>query len=151
MDTVASAKIFSFYAKFLLDLIIPDSGSSSVSWISKELTSAVDITSKLITVYENAKNRGFLNDDLAYQYISLYLQIGELEKARKLADKLCNGHLSVTANLWVLRASIEMKWAAKESVPISKESLNSVFDVLRTVLSKLNVPEADSLWLMVCY
>ncbi|MFS7909674.1 hypothetical protein Hanom_Chr02g00097371 [Helianthus anomalus] len=52
---------------------------------------------------------GCISEDLACQHVSFLLQLERLDDARNLAEKLCNGELSETVNLWVLRLSIEIK------------------------------------------
>ncbi|XP_068668441.1 uncharacterized protein [Aristolochia californica] len=146
LSHIPTAKMFSLYSSFLLDLILPASKDSQYSCFAHILADSVDLTSKLLSVYEKAEFRGCLTEDLAHQYISFFLQLGRVEEARNLAEKICSGELSGAAKLWVLRVSIEMKWVASRS--LSKDNLKSIFELLKSVLSKLAISEAQTLWLM---
>ncbi|PWZ33249.1 hypothetical protein Zm00014a_022073 [Zea mays] len=57
-----------------------------------------------------------------------------LEEAKSLAEKLCDGPLSSAANLWILRASMEINSlaTASGSSPLNKENLSSLFDLFGT-------------------
>ena len=92
---------------------------------------------------------GCITEDLACQHISFYLQLGRLEEARKLAEKLCSGKLSDAVNLWVVRLSIEMRIVTNRSVSPSKFDLLPVFELLKSILTRTAVWKAESLWLMV--
>jgi hypothetical protein len=77
---------------------------------------------------KNAESCGCLTEDLACQFISLYLKLERLEEAKTLAEKLCDGPLSSAANLWSLRASMEINSLATApgSSPLNKENLSSL-------------------------
>ncbi|OVA10395.1 RNA-processing protein [Macleaya cordata] len=148
LESVPSAKMFSFYTKFWVDVIAPESEDSQVSGLTNTSDDVVKFTSRLFMVFEKAESMGCITEDLALQYISFYLQLGRLKEARKLAEKLSNGKLSCAVNIWVLRVSIEMKWVARKSASLSKDDLRSVYELLQTVLSKVAISEAESLWHM---
>ncbi|XP_010278634.1 PREDICTED: U3 small nucleolar RNA-associated protein 6 homolog isoform X2 [Nelumbo nucifera] len=148
LKVVASARMFSLYTKFLMDVIVPEREDSIDSWFPSTSDHAAEYISNLLKVYEKAESMECLTEDLAYQYISFYLQLGKLGEARKLAEKLCNEKLPGAVKLWVLRVSIEIKWARRKSASLSKEDLLSVYELLRNVLTKVAISEAESLWLM---
>lgn len=147
LDILPSVKMFTLYTKFWLDLIIPnEEGSNSVfSDVGIDVT---EFSSSILKIYENAELRGCLTDDLAYQYISFYLQMNMMEDARILADRLLNSKLSGAASLWILRLSIEMKWLANKYSSVSSTDLSYVYKLLKDVLTKISISEAEGLWLM---
>ncbi|XP_058095151.1 uncharacterized protein LOC131240736 [Magnolia sinica] len=147
LESLPSAKMFSLYARFWSDIIAPEREDSHNSRFNI-LEHGVDFTSNLLRVYENAESRGCMTEDLAHQNILFYLQLEKIEEARELAKKLCDGKLSGAAKLWSLRASIEMKWVTRKSAFMSKDDLQSVFELLRCALTNVSVSEAESLWLM---
>lgn len=141
--------MYSLYAKFWLDVIFPDREDSFLV-LSNCGVDAIDFSPSILKVYENAESSGCLTEDLACQYVSFYLQTGRLEEARNLAEKLSNGKFSGSANLCVLRSSMEMKWLMDKSASMSMDELHSVFELLKNVLTGLSLSEAECLWLMVC-
>lgn len=143
--------MFSLYARFWLDFFDPRQGVLETPDCVNIAEHGSEFTSHLLKVYEKAESRGCLTEDLADQYVSFYLKLGRIDEARNLAKKLCDGELSGAAKLWVLRASIEMKQATSESASINKNDLRSLFEIIRVALSKVAVPEAESLWFMVRY
>ncbi|XP_072955999.1 uncharacterized protein [Typha angustifolia] len=142
-----TVKMFTLYAKFWVDMLFPDR-EDSISLLHDAGVDTSDFTSSALKVYEKAELSKCLTEDLACQYVSFYLQIGRLEEAKNLAEKLCSGPLSVAAKLWFLRSSIEIKWLTKKSSSLSKDNLASVFHLLKNALSKLPITEAENLWLM---
>ncbi|KAG1347372.1 U3 small nucleolar RNA-associated protein 6 [Cocos nucifera] len=147
LKVLSTTKMYSLYAKFWLDVIFPDR-EDSIPMLSNCEVDALDFSSSILKVYENAESSGCLTEDLACQYISFYLQTGRSEEARNLSEKLSNGKFSGSANLWVLRSSMEMKWLTDKSASISMDELHSVFELLKNVLTRLSLPEAECLWLM---
>lgn len=143
-----SAKMLDQYTKFLTDIITPNGGETKVSEPSSHIEHYI---SHLLTVYEKAEAMGCLTEDIACRYISLYLQLGRLEEARKLAEKLCSGTHSDSIQLWLLRVSIEVRCVTKNSASPSKADMLSIFELLRSILTKFSVSKSESLWLMVCY
>lgn len=133
-----SSLMFDLYIKFLKDVIVLETRNS------------VDPISQALKVYENAKSVGCINEDLACQHVSLFLDLGKLEEARKVAEKLCNGELPDSVNLWVLRLSIEMICSQKRDPSLSEDDTFIVFELLRNVLMKFSVSKAEKLWHMVC-
>lgn len=148
LNTLPSTKMFSLYARFWLDLIDSKPGGLESSGFGNIADHGAEFTSNLLRVYEKAEARGCLTDDLAHQYVSFYLKLDRIDEARNLAKKLCDGKFSGVAKLWVLRASIEMKCATSKSASVTKNDLQSLFEILRKALSKVAVPEAESLWFM---
>lgn len=144
-----NSKMYSLYAKFWMDVIYTDREDSVTLFQDSEFD-ASEFTSSILKVYENAESCGCLTEDLACQYISLYLKLERLEEAKTLAEKLCDGPLSNAANLWSLRFTMEINSIATApgSSSLSKENLSSLLDLFSTVLSKLSVTEAERLWHM---
>ncbi|XP_042517896.1 U3 small nucleolar RNA-associated protein 6 homolog [Macadamia integrifolia] len=148
LTVVPSAKMFSLYANFLMDIIAPERKDSQDSWFPSTSSNEVEFISHLLKAYELAETMGLITEDLGCQYISFYLQLGRLEEARKLAEKLCDGTLFGAAKLWVLRVAIEMRWMTRKSAAPSNDDLRSIFELLRNVLSKISISESESLWIM---
>lgn len=109
----------------------------------------VDITefdSSILKLFESAQSCGCLNDDLAYQYVSYYLQIGKVDEARELAEKLCCGVLSKGPRLWSLRISIEMKGFVSGSIALATAQLNHIYDLFKLATSQVSISETETLW-----
>uniref|UniRef100_J3MI18 U3 small nucleolar RNA-associated protein 6 homolog n=2 Tax=Oryza brachyantha TaxID=4533 RepID=J3MI18_ORYBR len=149
-----TSRMYSLYAKFWMGVLFADSEDSIALFHGGELD-ASEFTLCILKVYQNAESCGCLTEDLACQYVSLYLRLGgleeapgRLEEAKNLAKKLCDGPLSHAADLWNLRTSIEIKSlvTATGSSAFSKENLSSLFDLFNVALSKLSLPEAEGLW-----
>lgn len=143
-----SSMIFDLYTKFLMDMIAPKKEETRDS----ELPSHVEhYISHLLTVYEKAEAMGCFTEDIAHRYVTLYLQLGKLDEARKLAAKLCSGKLSDSVQLWLLRISVEIRCVTRNSFSPSKADMLSIFELLKCILTKVSALESESLWLMVCY
>ncbi|KAL5972573.1 hypothetical protein ACLOJK_039378 [Asimina triloba] len=149
LEVLPSAKMFSLYVRFWSDVLAPktDAQHSVLNSVDHDM----DLNSNLLRVYETAESRGCITEDLAYQHISFYLLLEKIEEARELAKQYCDGKFSGAAKLWVLRASIEMKWAIKNSTSLSRDDLRSLFELLRNALSHVATSEAKSLWLMIFF
>ncbi|GJT61246.1 U3 small nucleolar RNA-associated protein 6 [Tanacetum coccineum] len=139
LKAVPSSTIFDLYIKFLMDTI-----GRNDSRLSDSSSNDIDLVSHVLMVFEKAQSTGCITEDLACQHVSFLLELGRLDDARSLAEKLCNAELSEAVNLWVLRLSIEMR---RVTAP-SKEDFSSVFDLLQKPLKKVDVIKAESLWLM---
>ncbi|KGN49099.1 U3 small nucleolar RNA-associated protein 6 homolog [Cucumis sativus] len=145
LECVPSSAIFSLYVEFLRSIIVPVKGEQTLG-----LSSHTDnITSRLLMVYEKALTLGHITDDLACQYVLFYLELGRLDEAQKLAERLCSGKFSNSVKLWVLRVSTEIKCVLKDSPSPSKDDLKSIFELTKEVLKKFSVSESGSLWLKV--
>ncbi|OWM85566.1 U3 small nucleolar RNA-associated protein 6 homolog [Punica granatum] len=145
LEVVPSADLFDLYVKFLMDITFLKEGKMR----TPELTGPIEkFVSQLLAVYEKAETMGYLNENLASKYVSLYLQLERLDEARELVEKLCSGQFSSSAQLWQLRVSIEVRCATRKHSSPSKEDLSSIFQLLRKVLTDISVSEAKSLWLM---
>ncbi|XP_022716123.1 U3 small nucleolar RNA-associated protein 6 homolog [Durio zibethinus] len=142
---VPSAKMFDLYLKFLMDVIASERGEVEASGLSDHASSYI---SHILKVYETAETVGCLTEELACQYISFYEQLGRLEEAKKVAQKLCSGKLSDSVELWLLRVSVEIRCITKNSLSPSKADALSIFELLKTVLTKMSISEAENLWLM---
>ncbi|KAF8695551.1 hypothetical protein HU200_037397 [Digitaria exilis] len=143
-----SSKMYSLYAKFWMDVLHPDREDSIALFQNSEFD-ASEFTSSILKVYGSAQACGCLTEDLACQYVSLCLKLERLEEAKNLAEKLCNSPLSDAANLWSLRASMEINsFATAGTSQFSKENLSCLFDLFSTVLSKLPITQSEGLWHM---
>lgn len=141
LNVLPSAKMFSFFVKFWSDVTNPEGMTHKIGVEVKEFSLA------LKKAYEKAESTGCLIEDLACQYISFYLQEGNVEEGRQEAIKLCDGKLYENANLWFLRISIEIKGLANRT-PISKVDLDNIFKLFEHVLNRFPLSKANGLWLM---
>lgn len=147
LKIVPSASMFDCYAKFLMDVIhFKDQGSQSIEHLSAA-SHAMDPISHLLVVYEKAETMGCITEDLACQHVSFLLQLGKVDEAKTLVEKLCSGKFSEAVQLWALRFSIEMRFIQKNGTP-NKTALSSIFEALRNVLLKVPISEAETIWLM---
>lgn len=149
-----TSKMYSLHANFWLGVVFSDR-EDSISLFHDADFDASEFTSSILKVFENAESCGCLSEDLACQYVSLCLKLGRseeaherLEEAKNLAEKLCSGPLSQAANLWNLRASIEIKSLATATgnASFSEKNLSSLFDLFNIVLPKLSITKAEGLW-----
>ncbi|PIA28791.1 hypothetical protein AQUCO_06600006v1 [Aquilegia coerulea] len=147
LKSLPSANMFCLYAKFWMDVISPEE-DSQISECTHTSEHSLELIPYLVNVYETAESMGCMTEDLAYQYISLYLRLGRLEEARTIAEKLCKGNLSRAVKLWELRISTEVKWITSKSLSLSKDDLHSTFNLVRDILSQVSISEADNLWHM---
>ncbi|KAF8094345.1 hypothetical protein N665_0365s0031 [Sinapis alba] len=145
LQTVTSSAMFEMYIKFLMEAIERSSGDDDE--ISPSSDSTGEFISHLLNVYENADAAGCLTEELANDYVSLYLKLGRIDDALKLAENLCSGKFAGSAKLWLTRVSIETRSLSSNSTP-SKADLQSVFELLSNALKKVPIAESESLWLM---
>lgn len=111
---------------------------------------AVELVLHIREVFEKAESIGCINEDLACQHVSYLLSLSKLDEAKMLAEKLCSGKFPGAVNLWTLRLTIEMRCIQNKSFCPSKADLLYIFEMLRNILMKLSVLEAENLWIMVC-
>ncbi|XP_065880160.1 uncharacterized protein [Euphorbia lathyris] len=140
-----SPAMFKLYAKFFMDVLTPKREEKEFSGLSSHIE---DYISHLLKIYETAETLGIISEDLACEYVLLHLQLRRLDEARKLAEKLCTGKLSDSVKLWLLRASIEIRYVTKNIPQPSKADMDSVFELLRRVLTKAKIAEAEDFWIM---
>lgn len=143
-----SGNIFKLYVNCLMGFIARKGGETDISRSSSQDANYI---SRLLSVYERAETMKCLTEDLACDYVSFYLQLGELDKARKLSEKLCLGKLADSAKLWELRIKIEIKCTAKRSNSSTDNDQLSLFELLRYCLTKFPVSKSENLWIMVCF
>ncbi|XVF87754.1 hypothetical protein PTKIN_Ptkin18bG0145800 [Pterospermum kingtungense] len=141
---VPTAMMFNVYIKFLMGFIASEREGEACG--PSDHTSSY--ISHILKVYEKAETMDCLTEELACQYISFYTELGRLEEAKKVAEKLCNGKLSDSVKLWLLRVSVEIRFITKNSLSPSKADSLSIFELLKTVLTKMSISEAESLWIM---
>ncbi|GMH19450.1 hypothetical protein Nepgr_021291 [Nepenthes gracilis] len=146
LQVIPTAAMCDLYVKFLMHLIVAKGGETQM--ILNTSDHATEYVSRLLKVFERAETMGCLTHDLAYEHISLYLQIGSVDEARKLAEKFCCGGFSDAVKLWILRVSIELKYITRKSRSPSEADLLSIFGLLTKVLTKATVSDAKNLWLM---
>lgn len=147
LQTVTSSSMFEIYIKFLMEAIAQSNGDDDE--ISPSSNSIGDYISHIIIVYQKADETGCLTEELADEYVSLYLKLGKIHEAQKLAEKLCSGKFAGSAKLWLSRVSIEIRSLSGNSTP-SKADLQTVFELLSNALTKVPISESESLWLKVC-
>ncbi|KAM7525243.1 hypothetical protein LguiA_015145 [Lonicera macranthoides] len=149
LKTLPSSLMVNLYTKFLMDVIVYKNGETRDSGLLLSSSgNTIDHISQVLKVYENAERIGCINEDLACQHISLFLDLGRLDEARNLAEKFCNGKLSHAVDLWVLRISIEMRSVQNRSPSPSEDDVLVVFELLRNALMKVAVSKAENLWHM---
>ncbi|XP_015866930.2 uncharacterized protein LOC107404490 [Ziziphus jujuba] len=145
IKVLPSAVMYNLYVSFLRDIIASQKGEEGSLGLSSQCATSI---SHLLVVYEKAETMGCITEDLACQHISFYLQLGRLEEARKLAEKLCRERFSDSVKLWLLRVSVEIKHVTRNSPSPSKADLLPIFELLKDVLTRASVSESESLWLM---
>lgn len=139
--------MFNQYAKFFMGVTALLKGENKPSELTSQSASYI---SHLLRIYEKAETMGCIDEDLACQHISFYLQLGRLDEARKLAEKLCREKFSSSAQLCLLRVSVGVRHLTRDSTSPSKAELLSIFELLKDALTRVSTSEAESLWLMVC-
>ncbi|GAU18402.1 hypothetical protein TSUD_202910 [Trifolium subterraneum] len=137
LKSVPSGTMFSLYANFLMGIVAPKDEETNI---------AGPYISQLLSIYERAESMGIITEDLACKHVSLHLQLKQLDEARKLVAKLCSGKLADSVQLWELRISIEIRHITQNSLP-SDTDLSSLFELLRQILTKVNVSKSENLWL----
>ncbi|ESQ54437.1 hypothetical protein EUTSA_v10024642mg [Eutrema salsugineum] len=146
LQTVTSSSMFEMYIKFLMETIAWSNGDNNDD-VSASFNPAGDCISHLINVYQKADGTGCLTEELASEYVSLYLKLGKTHEAQKLAEKLSSGKFAGSAKLWLSRVYIEIGSLSTNSSP-TKAELQSVFEVLSNALRNVPISESESLWLM---
>ncbi|KAG8494394.1 hypothetical protein CXB51_012122 [Gossypium anomalum] len=145
IEAVPSATMFKLYINFLLDAIASERGEVEAFNLSDHASSYI---SDILKVYEKAETTGCLTEELACQCIAFYTQLGRLEEAKEVAENLYSGKLSDSVQLWLLRVSVEIRCITKDSLSPSKADALSIFELFKTVLTKMSISEAESLWIM---
>lgn len=130
-----------------MDIVASTEGESNISALSGH---AVNYMSHLLKIYERAESLGCITEDLACKHVSLHLQRGHLDEARKLAAKLCSGKLAKSVELWGLRISIEIRCITRSSPSPSDADLLSLFELLKQILMEVPVSKSENLWVKVC-
>ncbi|KAM1875558.1 hypothetical protein FF1_043000 [Malus domestica] len=144
IQVLPSAKMFKHYAKFLMGAVALLVGDNETSLDNQ----SASYVSRLLGLYQKADTIGCTDEELAYEHISLYLQLGRVDEARKLAHNLCCGKFPNSAKVRVLWASIEMKHSTRDLISSSKDKLLSIFELVKDGLTRLSISEAESLWVM---
>ncbi|KAF3792630.1 U3 small nucleolar RNA-associated protein [Nymphaea thermarum] len=147
LSVVPSAKMFSLYARFWSNIIAPEEDESEKLYFNSIPFDVMEFVPNLLRVYERACSSDCITEDLAKHYVSLHLKVGRLEEGRKLISKLCRAVPNSTC-LSILRFTIEIKYAMSSSASISKDELQSMYDLLCGILTEGKISEAESLWLM---
>ncbi|KAL2339202.1 hypothetical protein Fmac_013648 [Flemingia macrophylla] len=143
LKNVSSGTMFSLYANFLTGIVAPKEGETNVNGSSGH---TVNYIPHLLSIYERAESMGCITEDLACKHVSLHLQLRQLDEARTLAAKLCDGKLRESVELWGLRITIEIRCITRSSSP-SNADLQSLFELLRKILTKASVSKSENLWL----
>ncbi|XP_010438495.1 PREDICTED: U3 small nucleolar RNA-associated protein 6 homolog [Camelina sativa] len=145
LQTVTSSSMFEIYIKFLMEAIVQSNGDDDENSL---LANPVgDYITHIINVYQKADETGCLTEELADEYVSLYLKLGKTHEGKKLAEKLCSGKFTASAKLWLSRVSIEIRSLSGNSTP-SKAELQTVFELLSNAWKNVPISESESLWLM---
>lgn len=138
------------YLKFLMEAVNDENRDGEAVIHFNSQVPAVELVSHIQEVFEKAESLDCLTEDLVGQHVSFLLQLGKLDEAKMLTEKLCSGKFPVAVNLWTLRLTIEMRCIQSKSLSPSKADLLCVFELLRNILMKVDVSEAEILWIMVC-
>ncbi|XP_011096052.1 U3 small nucleolar RNA-associated protein 6 homolog isoform X2 [Sesamum indicum] len=120
MTFVPSAVMVELYVKFLMDAICDEDRGGEAAVHFKSHGHTTELVSHLQMVYEKAESLGCITEDLACEHVSLLLQLGKLDEAKLLIEKLCSGKFSEAVRLWTLRLSIEMRCIQNKSLSPSK-------------------------------
>lgn len=145
IEVLPTAIMLNQYAKFLNGVVTLLKLENEPSGLASPSASYIAL---LLRAYEKAKTMGYIDEDLACQHISFLLQLGRLEEAHKLAENLCRGKFSNSMQLWLLRFSVEVRHFTKDSISPSTAELLSIFELVKGVLTRVSISEAESLWLM---
>lgn len=137
------------YVKFLMDAANDDSIDDEAAICFETNGHAIELVSHIEKVFEKAESLGCLTEDLACQHISFLLNLKKLNEAKMLTERLCSGKFPNAVHLWSLRLSIEMRCIQDKSISSSKADLQYIFELLRNILMKVSVSEAEKLWIMV--
>ncbi|KAL7130314.1 hypothetical protein ABFS83_13G125400 [Erythranthe nasuta] len=139
LQFVPSSRMVELYVKFLMDAVSDENREGEI---------AGEIVSHLKVLFEKAESLGCITEDLACQFVSFLLNLGKLDEAKILLEKLCSGKFPEAVHLWTLRLSVEMKCIQNKSPSPSKADLLYIFQLLRNILMKVSVSEAEDLWTM---
>ncbi|KAK4439356.1 hypothetical protein Salat_0270500 [Sesamum alatum] len=148
MKFVPSALMVELYVKFLMDAISDEDRGGKAAMHFTFHGHRTELVSHLQMVFEKAESLGCITEDLACQYVSFLLQLGKGDEAKMLIEKLCSGEFSEAVRLWTLRLSIEMRCIQTKSLSPSKADVLYIFELLRSILMKVRVSEAENLWIM---
>ena len=146
IEVLPTAIMFNQYATFLNGVTTLLNLENKPSGLSTPTDSYVPL---LLRAYEKVNTMGYIDENLACQHISLLLQLGRLEEAQKLVESLCCGVFPNSMILWQLRISIRIRHLTRDSMSPSKAELLSIFELLKDVLTRVSISEAESLWLIV--
>ncbi|XP_042029719.1 U3 small nucleolar RNA-associated protein 6 homolog [Salvia splendens] len=145
LKSIPSPIMAELYLKFLMEAVDRD-GEAVIQFDTH--APAIEIVSHILEVFKKAESLNCINEDLACQHVSYLLHLSKLVEARVLAEKFCPGKFPNAVNLWTLRLTIEMRCIQNKSLSPSKADLLYIFELLRNILKKLSVSEAESLWIM---
>ncbi|KAL0305946.1 UNVERIFIED_CONTAM: hypothetical protein Sradi_6011900 [Sesamum radiatum] len=94
MKFVPSAAMVELYVKFLMDAISDEDRGGEAAVHLKSHGHTTELVSHLQMVYEKAESLGCITEELACQHVSFLLQLGKLDEAKLLIEKLCSGKFS---------------------------------------------------------
>ncbi|KAH6787763.1 U3 small nucleolar RNA-associated-like protein [Perilla frutescens var. hirtella] len=145
LKSLPSSVMVELYLRFLMEAENKD-GEAVIHFNSQ--SPAIELVSHIREVFEKAENLGCNSEDLACQHVSFLLHLGKLVEAKILAEKLCSGKFPDAVKLWTLRLTIEMRYIQNKSVSPGKADLLFIFELLKNILLKVSVSEAENLWIM---
>ncbi|XP_057764925.1 uncharacterized protein LOC130985808 [Salvia miltiorrhiza] len=145
LKSMPSTIMAELYLRFLMEAVNRD--AEAVIQFDTHAP-AVELVLHIQEVFEKAESLGRINEDLACEHVSYLLHLSKLVEAKMLAEKLCSGKFPDAVNLWTLRLTIEMKCIQNKSLSPSKADLLYIFELLRNILMKLSISEAENLWIM---
>lgn len=145
LKSLPSSIMVELYLRFLMEAENRD-GEAVIHLNSH--APAIELVSHIREVFEKAESLNCISEDLACQHVSFLLHLGKLVEAKILTEKLCSGKFTDALKLWSLRLTIEMRYIQNKSVSPSKADLLHIFELLRNILMKVSVSEAENLWVM---
>ncbi|XP_050377090.1 uncharacterized protein LOC126794420 [Argentina anserina] len=145
IEVLPTAIMLNHYAKFLNGVVTLLKLENKPSGLSTPSDSYIPL---LLRAYEKVKTMGYIDEDLACEHIAFLLQLGRLEEAQKLAEDLCCGVFPNSMKLWQVRISTAIRHLTRDSLSPSKAELLSIFQLLKDVLTRVSISEAESLWLI---
>lgn len=141
--------MFELYVKFLMDAVSDDNKDGEAAVHFESHGHVVELVPHIEEVFEKAECLSCLTEDLACQHISFLLNLEKLNEAKMLTKRLCSGKFPNAVHVWSLRLSIEMRCIQNNTISSRKADLQHIFELLRNILMKVSVSEAEKLWIMV--
>ncbi|PRQ20054.1 putative tetratricopeptide-like helical domain-containing protein [Rosa chinensis] len=103
----------------------------------------------LLRAYEKVKTMGgILMWFLLVSIFHFFCNLEDWRKPRNWQKIFVCGIFSNSMKLWLLRVSVGVRHFTRDSISPSKADLLSIFELLKDVLARVSISEAENLWLM---